>query len=170
MQSKQLRDCAAAERKPNDMRLLDVQMIEQPRHVQRLLPAISCGLARFIAFAVAARIKRNHAKIFLQICHYSPSDPAIQARGTTMQQYNRRTFSAINIANLHAAGVKVMILCRHKWCSAHHPENRQSTKGFHDFYSPFQLSYVQRGSATYSASSILRPLLTTSNNAAVISM
>ena len=78
MQRQQLCDGAAAQRKTDDVRLVDLQRVKDAHHVQRLLPAVSGGFARRVAFAVAARIKYDDAEVFRQVVDDAGGDPALQ--------------------------------------------------------------------------------------------
>ena len=105
MQREELRHGAGAERETDDVRTVELQCVEQARHVERLLPAIGFRLARLVALAGAAGVERDDAEILRQIGDHAGRDPALEVRCAAMQQHDRLALAAVDVVDLDAAEI-----------------------------------------------------------------
>jgi hypothetical protein len=108
VQGQQLRHRAGAEREADDVGALELEMIEQARHVERLLPPIGLGVARLAALAGAAGVEGDDAEILLQVADHAGGDPALQGGGASVQQYDRLALAAVDVVDLHAVKIGVL--------------------------------------------------------------
>src|SRR5262249_29760343 len=104
----ELRHRAGAEREADDMGAIELERVEQPRNIERLLAAISLRIVRLAAPAGAPRVKRDDAKILLQVGHDAGADPAVQARRAAMQQHDRLALAAVDVVDLHTIELGVL--------------------------------------------------------------
>ena len=100
MQREQLRHGAAAEREADDVRAVDLQEIEQARHVERLLAAVLPGIVRRAALALPARVIGDDAEILGESVDHAGRDPAFQAGRAAVQQHDRLALAAVDVVDL----------------------------------------------------------------------
>ena len=93
---------AAAEREPDDVRAVDLQVVEQARHVERLLPAVLLRVVRLAAPAGAARVVGDDAEILREVGDHTGRDPGLQVGRPAVQQHDRLALAAIDVVDADA--------------------------------------------------------------------
>ena len=104
-----------AERVADDVRALDLQVIEKPHDILRELVAVRFRIVRLAALAVAAQIHRDGAMVLRDRReHAVGNEVPIERAGVAVQHDHRRPRALLDITNLHAVRVEESIRRRRR--------------------------------------------------------
>jgi hypothetical protein len=110
VQDDELAGHCASHRVADDVRLRNVQVVHQPRHVLDDGEAVLRRIVRLVALAVAAHVERDDAELLRQRVDDSRLSPiGVKRRGKAVDQHDRLAPSDVDVTDLDAARVEERI-------------------------------------------------------------
>jgi hypothetical protein len=104
---------AVAHRIADDVRFLDVEVVEQPYDVVDHLNAVARGVVRLVALAVAAAVERDDAEVLRERIDDARRAPVrVEARRESMHKDDRLAAADLHVVDLDAGRVEEPIFAR----------------------------------------------------------
>ena len=114
-----------AKRVADDVRALDLEVIEQPDHVLGELVAVRFRIVRLAALAVGAQVHRDRSVIPGDRREYAVGDEVpIERARVAVEHDHRRSGALLDVADLHAVRIEKPIR-RRRWLGDGHRCDRQ---------------------------------------------
>src|SRR4030095_127435 len=117
----------------DDVRLLDLEMVQQPHHIQRHFLSILFCIMWFVAFAVTATIECNHPIVFCESLKHSVSN-GVGSTPEAMYQDNRLACSLFYISDAYSLRVEELVLQvlsnRQRRHCCRHQQNYSESKSY----------------------------------------
>jgi hypothetical protein len=110
VQDDELAGNSASHRVADDVRLRDVQVVHQPRHVLDDGEAVLRRVVRLVALAMAAHVERDDSKRLRQrVDDFRLAPVDVKRRGKAVDQHHRLAPSDVDVTDLDAARVEERI-------------------------------------------------------------